>query len=981
MEALLVLVGLLLLAYFFFAPAIALATASSASRRARDLELRVAIAEEALARLPVLSPPHTSAAAYRHPAVSPEPAPRPPLTPAATPAASWGAAPAWAPRAAPAPAETRSAPARSTGTPAEAPSDPRASGAAAVVAVTHGPALARHSVASDRETAASPTGAIPSPSVETPAEKLSLEEQLGLTWLTRIGAAAFVLGALFFFKYAVDSDWIGPGARVALGGAVGAGLIGAGELARRRTRPAFVQALVGIGLAVLFVTVWASSTLYGLCSVPAAFGVSTIVLLGGAALALRHRGEAILVLVLAAGLLDPVVLSSGSDRPEELFAYLLLVTTGVVAVAVRLRRVRVVWLAAAGTVALFTGWYARSFDAAASHGAMSLRAAPLLAALVFPAQWIAAAVMLRRANRPDAAAAGARALGVVALVAAHAGAAGLLAAAPLAASISALVLGAASLLALRRLEAIELTVVPMLAGFVAMLAAAAVTVAPALGIEDGTNSAGQSGSVLAIAAAWAATLGAGLLRLWPRPEGTDVGPALAEGVPWARVPAPAALQAALAVGLFEVVAGVLFALEHPAALAATLAAGALAIALLGARSGQRWVGAAHAGAAGLVLLGEAPAALAHEPAGAHGAAAFLAAAAAWALVHLVASALDAGDDGPAERWSAALAASIAGLTFAGAAILGTSADVPALRALLIGSVAVADLALGVTLAARRGDAGGAAAALLGQAIALLATAIAFAASGATVTVLWAMLAAVAAAAAARSGARGWLGVSAALLGAALVRLVFVDAAGVAAATDAFLASAGSEGVLRAPVLFNARAYALAGTGLALLAAARALSRAGDRDRGPAALGAILGYGLLLALAVSEVRAAVVSTPPMPPGPLDPAAWGAFRATYEASLAAQAGAAATATTLVLGLSAAALLGAGFLARDAFHRWLGLALFVITVAKLALVDAWRLERLHQIVLFTGTGALLVAGGFLYARFGQRIAALMRDRGPAH
>ncbi len=90
----------------------------------------------------------------------------------------------------------------------------------------------------------------------------------------------------------------------------------------------------------------------------------------------------------------------------------------------------------------------------------------------------------------------------------------------------------------------------------------------------------------------------------------------------------------------------------------------------------------------------------------------------------------------------------------------------------------------------------------------------------------------------------------------------------------------------------------------------------------------------------------------------------------------------ATTLVLALAAIALLTAGFAARDAFHRYAGLSLFAVTIAKLVAWDVWHVERIYQIALFTGVRALLVGGGFLYARFGRRLVTLLRagSRGAA-
>ncbi len=44
-----------------------------------------------------------------------------------------------------------------------------------------------------------------------------LETNLGLTLVNRIGVVTLVLGIAFFFKWAVDNQWIGPTGRVILG--------------------------------------------------------------------------------------------------------------------------------------------------------------------------------------------------------------------------------------------------------------------------------------------------------------------------------------------------------------------------------------------------------------------------------------------------------------------------------------------------------------------------------------------------------------------------------------------------------------------------------------------------------------------------------------------------------------------------------------------------------------------------------------------
>ncbi len=64
-------------------------------------------------------------------------------------------------------------------------------------------------------------------------------------------------------------------------------------------------------------------------------------------------------------------------------------------------------------------------------------------------------------------------------------------------------------------------------------------------------------------------------------------------------------------------------------------------------------------------------------------------------------------------------------------------------------------------------------------------------------------------------------------------------------------------------------------------------------------------------------------------------------------------------------AAALVGIGFARRQAGLRWMGLAVFALTLGKVFLVDMAQLEAVYRIGSFLVLGALLVAASFLYQR----------------
>jgi len=695
----------------------------------------------------------------------------------------------------------------------------------------------------------------------------TLEERIALVWLTRIGALVVLLGAATFFKYAVDNDWIGPTGRVALGVLAGVAALVAGEALRARTRALWVNVLQGAGVAVLFFSAFAAATLYRLVPDPAAFAAVAVVAAAGCGLALRGRSEVVLALSLLGGLLAPVFLSTGEDRPVALLAWLLLASGAALAVSARLGFRVVPWIALAGSAVLFGGWYDRFFDVHAppplfdpdrparvqqgAYFALSVRALPFLLALAHVGAWLAAwerfRPRLESAGRPAA--------------------------------------------------------------------------------RDGA---------------------------WPRP--------LADG--WLGV-----VLAALNALAFA------FLHDRPLAAGAALALAGVAAALLSSRARRPAFHPIAAALGGLLLA----AALRHGGAS-------IAAAALWAVATLASAARsllgrtgDAGAPGPAPT---VLAAALGGLGFAGLSLVATRTDQQLLRAALVGAGAVAELALGAILlrrAPREAAPGGPGApralatVLLGSALGLVAAALAFLLSGASMTVAWAALGAAVAVVAARERDPFWLAGGLALLALALVRGLAVDLPAPENARLAFLASSGAEGAFRARILVNERGAAFLGLAAALLVAARAVLRV-PSWRVVAGTLATAAHGALLLLAVTEARAAVLALP-APPSPGDALAFESFRSAVWTTVAAQAGALDTTTTVVMGLYAVALVGMGFVAREVLHRWLGLALFATTLAKVMLSDVWRLGRGQQILVFMAVGALMLAAGFLYARYGRRILGLPR------
>jgi len=173
----------------------------------------------------------------------------------------------------------------------------------------------------------------------------SAETSFGLNWLNRIGALTLILAAAFFFKFAVDNNWIGPTGRVLLGLIAGSVLLAAAHFLNTRGHALFAQGLAGAGVSVLYLSFWAASALYHLIPSGTAFAALVAVTALAGALAYRTRALALAALGLIGAYITPPALSTGEYHPYILFTYLLLINAA--------------WL----TFARFMGWRLLEFIA------------------------------------------------------------------------------------------------------------------------------------------------------------------------------------------------------------------------------------------------------------------------------------------------------------------------------------------------------------------------------------------------------------------------------------------------------------------------------------------------------------------------------------------------------------------------------------------------------------------------------------------
>lgn len=156
----------------------------------------------------------------------------------------------------------------------------------------------------------------------------SFESRLGSQYLNRAGILALLVGVSYFLHLAFTNNWVGSTLRVIIGLIGGAAVIGVGQAFQRRGYLAFALSLKGLGIGILYLSVWAGFQLYHLASLPLAAGAMIAITAATVIMALLRQSEGLATLAFAGGFATPILLYTGSDLYRVLFAYLLLLSAG-----------------------------------------------------------------------------------------------------------------------------------------------------------------------------------------------------------------------------------------------------------------------------------------------------------------------------------------------------------------------------------------------------------------------------------------------------------------------------------------------------------------------------------------------------------------------------------------------------------------------------------------------------------------------------
>lgn len=196
--------------------------------------------------------------------------------------------------------------------------------------------------------------AIPSPSFFE--RHPDMEKFIGENLVSKIGIAVLVLAIGFFVKYAIDQNWIGPVGRVSVGILCGGILIAIAHRLRNSYR-GFSSVLAGGGLAVFYFTITLAFHQFQLFGQTTAFVIMLVITIFAVILSLLYNKQELAVIALVGGFIAPFLVSTGSGNYQVLFTYLIILNSGLLAIAYNKSWRLLNLLSFIFTVILFGSWF------------------------------------------------------------------------------------------------------------------------------------------------------------------------------------------------------------------------------------------------------------------------------------------------------------------------------------------------------------------------------------------------------------------------------------------------------------------------------------------------------------------------------------------------------------------------------------------------------------------------------------------------
>ncbi|MDQ3047509.1 MAG: DUF2339 domain-containing protein, partial [Bacteroidota bacterium] len=199
------------------------------------------------------------------------------------------------------------------------------------------------------------------------ASDFNFEAFIGGKLITIIGIVILVIGLGIGVKYAIDNDMLGPLARIVLAYVAGAILLVIAFRLKQKYH-AFSAVLLSGGMASLYFTTFAAYSMYDLIPQMAAFGIMVIFTAFTVYAATVYNLQVIGIIGLVGAYAVPMLLSDGSGKIEIMFAYMLIVNSGILFLSFRKNWRVLNYIAFGLTWLIVLTWFLDSYEATLKTG-------------------------------------------------------------------------------------------------------------------------------------------------------------------------------------------------------------------------------------------------------------------------------------------------------------------------------------------------------------------------------------------------------------------------------------------------------------------------------------------------------------------------------------------------------------------------------------------------------------------------------------
>lgn len=179
--------------------------------------------------------------------------------------------------------------------------------------------------------------------------------QIGEQWLNRIGIGLLLIGVMFLFKYTIDQGWLIPPVQSAIGLGIGVLLLAFGLQMRAEVKP-LKQILLGGGIAVFYITGFATFQLYSFMPSVVIWSFMVVVTLLSLSLCLQADEPVLSVVGTLGALGTPFMLYTGEGDVVLLMIYTMLVLAAAIVIYMQKGWKSLLWsIGFGGMLVIFVG--------------------------------------------------------------------------------------------------------------------------------------------------------------------------------------------------------------------------------------------------------------------------------------------------------------------------------------------------------------------------------------------------------------------------------------------------------------------------------------------------------------------------------------------------------------------------------------------------------------------------------------------------